>query len=121
MRIYVAGALSSKEKKDRNPSKVVVEYIQNVHRLCNIGGDLMMEGYAPFIPGLDLLTGLVNGYLEEGDYRGTSMEFLEVCDAVLVTSMSWGVKKEIERAKELNIPVYFNIKDLPKPNIGDRC
>ena len=112
MRIYVAGALSSKEKTDRNPSKVVCDYIRNLSRMCRIAGSLRKAGHHPYVPGLDFLLGLTDGGFEEEDYRGIGMAFLEVCEAVLVTSKSWGVEKEIEKAKELGIPVYYKMERL---------
>jgi len=111
-RVYIAGALSSKENENRNPSKVVTDYIQNVSRMCQRASEVRRLGYYPFVPGLDFLLGVVNGNWEEEDYRGIGMAFLEVCDAVLVTSDSWGVQQEISRAKELGIPVYYDIGDL---------
>jgi hypothetical protein len=104
-RIYIAGALSSKENKDRTPSKVVIDYIQNITKMCKAASVIRKAGYYPYIPGLDFLVGVVSGDWEEEDYRGIGMSFLEVCDMVIVTSMSWGVEQEIARAKELGIPV----------------
>ena len=112
MRIYIAGALSSKENIKRNPSQVVIDYIANVSKMCKKASELRKRGYYPFVPGLDFLLGVVNGEWEENDYRGIGMAFLEVCDAVLVISDSWGVRREIEKAKELKIPVYYSMTEL---------
>ena len=113
MRIYIAGALSSKENTNRNPSEVVIDYLANVSKMCKVASQVREAGHYPFVPALDLLLGAVNGNWVEADYRGIGMAFLEVCDAVLVISDSWGVRKEIERARELGIPVYFDMGDLP--------
>lgn len=117
MRIYIAGALSSKEKKDRTPSEVVVDYIANLTKMCRVAAQVRRLGYYPYVPGLDFMLGLVDGSFEEEEYRGMGMSFLEVCDIVLVTSMSWGVKQEIKRATELNIPIIFDIHNLPPRRI----
>lgn len=69
-------------------------------------------GFAPFVPALDLLLGVINGDLGEEDFRETGMEFLEVCDAMLVVSWSWGVQKEIEEAWRLGIPIYYSLEEL---------
>lgn len=114
MKVYIAGALTSKENTDRTPSQVVVDYIKNVTRMCAYAGTLRKYGFAPFVPALDLLLGLTNGNWDEDDYRGLSNEFLEVCDAMLVISDSWGVRKEVELARELGIPIYYNLHDLVK-------
>ena len=104
-RIYVAGALSSKEKEDRDPSTVVIDYLSNVSAMCKFASMLRKAGAYPFVPALDLLLGVVNGDWDEDTYRGIGMAFLEVCDMVVVISWSWGVRKEVERAEELGIPV----------------
>ena len=112
-RIYVAGALSgSNSDKERSPSKVVCDYINNLNRMISIAGLLRRKGYCPYIPGLDFLVGMVWGGFDEEDYRGMSMSFLDVCDAVLVLSMSSGVQREIDRARKLGIPVYYTIAQL---------
>lgn len=113
MRIYIAGALSSNEKRDRTPSQIVVEYIQNINKMCLVASTLRKIGHYPYIPGLDFLLGVVVGSFEENDYRETGMAFLEVCDAVLVISNSWGVQQEVKRAQELGIPIYYDIEDIP--------
>jgi len=112
MRIYIAGALSSKEDRTRDPSKVVIDYLSNVSKMCKVASEVRKMGHFPFVPALDLLLGVINGDWDEEDYRGVGMAFLEVCDAVLVISQSWGVAKEIERANELGIPVYYRMEDL---------
>jgi hypothetical protein len=113
VRVYIAGALSSKEKQDRTPSQVVVDYLLNVSAMCKVASKVRKAGYYPYVPALDLLLGVVNGDWTEEDYRDTGMNFLEVCGAVLVISDSWGVRKEVERAKELGIRVYYQLEDLP--------
>jgi len=112
LRVYIAGALSSKEKDKRNPSKVVTDYIMNVSRMCRIAGIVRKAGHYPYVPALDLLIGVVDGGFIEEDYRGIGMAFLEVCDAVLVISKSYGVEQEIARAKELGIPVFYKLLDI---------
>ena len=116
MRVYIAGALSSKESTNRNPSQVVTDYIANVSKMCKRASELRKRGYYPYVPGLDFLLGVIAGDWEENDYRGIGIAFLEVCDAVLVISDSWGVRKEVERAKELKIPVYYSLAELEAYN-----
>ena len=114
MRIYVAGPLSSNENTKRSPSKVVTDYIQNLHTMLWIATAIRRRGHHPYVPGLDLLLGVVSGGLEEEDYRELGMSFLEVCDAVYVVGQSWGVEQELKRAKELGLPVYFHLEDIPE-------
>ncbi len=112
MKVYIAGALSSKENNNRTPSQVVVDYIANVHKMCKVAGQVRKMGHAPFVPALDFLLGAVNGDWAEEEYRGIGMEFMEVCDAVLVISDSWGVQQEVKEAKRLCIPVYYFLEEL---------
>ena len=116
MRIYIAGALSSKENSERDPSKVVVDYLANVSRMCKIASQVRKLGHYPYVPALDLLMGIINGDWDEEEYRGIGMAFLEVCDAVLVTSWSYGVQKEVERAEELGIKILYTIRDRGEPS-----
>ena len=118
MKVYIAGALSSKEDDSRNPSQVVVDYIQNVFKMCRVAGVLRKRGYVPYVPALDFLLGMVNGDWCEEEYRGLGMEFLDVCDAILVISDSWGVQKEVKVAKELCIPVYYSMEELEDEKVG---
>ena len=111
-RVYIAGKLSDSGNTERSPSKVVCSYIQNLSEMCACADTVKMNGYAPYVPGLDFLMGITAGYWEERDYRRLSMAFLEVCDAVLVISESKGVEAEIKRAKELGIPVCYTVGEL---------
>ena len=111
-RIYVAGALSSKQSSMRNPSKIVTDYIRNLNLMCKTASELRKQGYFPYVPGMDFMLGFVDGEWEEDDYRGIGYAFLEVCDAVLVISESWGVKREVAKAVQLGIPVFYDIESL---------
>jgi len=113
MRIYIAGALSSKEKRGRDPSTIVVDYLQNVHKMVKAAAEVRKKGHFPYVPGLDFVPGIVSGNFTESDYRGMGMEFLKVCDAILVISDSWGVQKELKVAKELGLSVFRSINDIP--------
>jgi len=112
VRVYIAGALSSRENTARSPSTIVVDYLANVSKMCRIASEVRKMGHYPFVPALDLLLGVINGDWDEEDYRGVGIAFLEVCDAVLVISDSYGVSREVERAKTLGIPVYYDIENL---------
>jgi len=114
MRIYIAAPLSDKDKTDRNPSKVVTDYIQNLHRMCKIASEVRKKGHAPYIPGIDFLVGVIAGDWEEDDYRNTSMEFLLVCDAILVVRQSWGVVQETKIAKKAGLVVFYSLEEIPK-------
>jgi hypothetical protein len=81
--------------------------------MCQAASAVRKLGHYPYIPGIDFLVGVVAGDWVENDYRGGSDGFLEVCDAILVISMSWGVKRELEIAKGLGLIIYTNVRDIP--------
>jgi len=112
MKVYIAGALSSKENANRNPSQVVTDYLNNVHKMCKVAGLLRKHRFSPFVPALDFALGMICGDWNEDMYRGMSNEFLEVCDYMLVISDSWGVQREIALAKELGIPIFYDLTEL---------
>jgi len=111
MRVYIAGALSG-GPGGRTSAKVVTDYIQNINRMALVASIVRRMGHCPYIPALDIILGIVNGDWDEEDYRGIGMSFLEVCDAVLVISDSTGVQREVTRARELGVPIYYELNDL---------
>lgn len=115
-RVYVAGALSTlapERQEDRTPSKIVVDYLNNVGLMIGNAFDILNGvGCVPYIPCLDLLLGAWSSQMTEDMYRSTSMSFLEVCDVVYVTSQSKGVEAGIKRAEELDIPVVYSHREI---------
>jgi len=110
-RVYIAGCYSADN---------VLQVLDNIRIGMRMGTELMLKGYAPFCPWLDhqfqfMLQG--DEKFEVKDYYEYSMSFLEACDCVFVLP-NWekihGTSKEIERAKELFIPVCYNIDQLEK-------
>jgi hypothetical protein len=108
-RVYVAGAYSATS---------VIRVLENMRKGMRVGSQLLQLGFAPFVPWLDhhLQLMLHKGEsLTVQDYYDYSMAWLEVSDLILVLpdwEESHGTKKEIERANELNIDVYFSLNAL---------
>ena len=105
-RIYIAGKIND----------MAVDYLKNVHLMMTEAHKLRKQGYAIFIPCLDLLSGIMFGDLDYEDYTENDMAWLEVCDELYVLpnwETSNGTKAEIKRAQELGIPITF-IQMLPK-------
>lgn len=104
-KIYIAGKLN-------DPA---CDYIKNVHHMIKTAKMVRDAGYAVYVPGIDMLEGLVDGNMEYDDYFNNSQEFLLVCDGVFVCSnweSSKGTKREIVLATIHNIPVFYSIDDL---------
>jgi len=113
-RVYVAGAYS-----DNN----VLGVLKNIGRGEYYASQLFMEGFAPFTPWHDK-TFVTDNWDKEFTvpmFYNYSMEWLKVSDAVFVIPNHEGLKNwqeskgtlaEIEEANRLNIPVFYNIKEL---------
>jgi len=108
-KVYVAGAMSADN---------ILEMLQNIHDGIKLGAELLKRGYAPFVPHFDTAFKIQNGVdfdVPMQYYYDYTMEWLKVSDAVLVCpnwKNSKGTLAEIEKAKELSIPVYFNLEEL---------
>ncbi len=101
MRIYLAGKYS-----DNN----IIGCLNNIHDGIKYAAKILKEGNAPFCPWLDYQFQFFDNTLHTEDYYRYSLAWLEVSDEVWVLpnyENSKGTLKEIERAKELNIPIKY--------------
>lgn len=104
-RIYIAGKLNDQ----------AVYYIQNLHKMIKEADAVRRAGFSVFIPCLDLLSGIFAGDYEYKTYFDNNISWVDVSDAVYVCpgyESSQGTLKEIARARQLGIPVYYSIEDL---------
>ena len=105
--VYIAGALRAD----------IPTYIANCSRMIKIAEEVRQQGYAVFVPCLDLLSGIVIGNLKFDDYFNNSFEILKRCDCVFLVpgwQSSEGTKREIELAKRYEISVFEDIKLLKR-------
>lgn len=114
IRVYVAGPYS-----DSN----VLNVLKNIGRGQMYANALLQLGFAPFCPWLDkeyVIGNWTHKWDVEAFYK-YSIAWLEVSDCVFVVpdhhdmkrhKDSYGTRLEIERAKQLNIPVLYNFVDL---------
>lgn len=107
-RIYVAGPYSADN---------VLDVLRNIGRGEDICTRLFDLGFAPYDPWHDrkYVMNNPNGNFTVHKFQDNSMEWLEVSDAVLLVEgweSSKGTLVEIERAKELGIPVFYNVYEL---------
>ena len=107
MRIYIASAYSKGD--------VAV----NVHRVILAADKIVELGHTPYIPHLTHFWHLLSPKRISFWYS-YDLSFLEYwAEALLrIPNESDGADNEVKVAKYLNIPVYYDIKDLP--NINER-
>ncbi len=101
MRIYLAGKYS-----DNN----ILGCFNNIHDGIAATVSILKAGHAVFCPFVDFLFQFFDKSLTKEDYYRYSMAWLEVSEEVWVLpgwEDSIGVKKEIQRANELGIPVRY--------------
>ena len=108
-RIYVAGAMTSPDS---------IQFLDNLRRGMRVSTEVLLAGYAVFSPFIDYSLFF---QCREGEcipihtIQGNSLAWLDVSDALLLVpgwESSKGTKKEIERAGELGIPVFYSIHEL---------
>lgn len=106
-KVYVAGKLNG----------MACDYLINVHRMIKQAERVRKAGFAVFVPGIDLLMGVVMGDWEYKDYFDNSQPWLVASDAIFVTpgwERSEGTKREIKYAESLGIPVYYDLNAMLK-------
>lgn len=107
-RIYVAGRYSADN---------VIDVLKNIGRGQDICARLFSLGYYPFCPWHDktYVTDRPENNFTVEQFQAHSMAWLEVSDGILMTS-GWsdsrGSVREMERALELKIPVFYSVRDL---------
>jgi hypothetical protein len=108
-KVYVAGKYNDTD---------IISALENMRLGMKVSAELMIKGYAPFCPWLDyqfILMRPDGQKITREMYQDYSMQWLEVSDCVLALpnwKRSGGAKAEIERAKELGIPVYLDMGEL---------
>lgn len=117
-RVYVAGTISP-TRQDEHP---VMQFLDNIRRGQRASLDVLFAGFTPFSPFLDFQYWFHvrnSEKITEKMIKALSMDWLEVSDAILVTHpyrASKGTLAEIERARELKIPVFYSLDDLIQYN-----
>jgi len=103
-RIYIAGKLEDS----------ACNYIKNVHKMIRGAEEVRKEGFAVFIPGIDLIAGLVTGTWNYKDYFDNSQPWLDVSDGMYVLDnwrTSTGTIREMKRARDNKTPTFFQEKE----------
>ena len=109
--VYVAGAINA-------PS--AGKFLNNLRKGIQLSSKVFLAGYAPFCPFIDFHYNLVMNDTEiasikTDDFYDHSLAWLEKAEAVLVVpgyESSVGTQKELKRADERHIPIFYNLEDL---------
>jgi len=107
-RVYLAGRYSADN---------IIDMLRNIREGITTGAMLLNNGYAVFCPFLDYQFSLTfyGSVLQKKHYQDNSMAWVECCHAMYVmphSEESRGVQREIARARELGIPVFFSMEEL---------
>jgi hypothetical protein len=109
MLIYVAGPFSAKTED---------EVSDNIGRACAAGKEILDRGHVPFIPHLTVTYDVWHeeAHGHPGDYEvyiAWDLEILRRCDALLYLASSPGADRELALARELGLPVYLSVDEIP--------
>lgn len=111
MRIYVAGPFS-----DRSEQAV----LKNVMIAVDAGWELLRRGHDALVPHLnywlDQRAKLLGTDLGYETYLRNDLAWLRVAEGMLCLGSSPGTDRELALAKELGIPIYYNIEEVPRAN-----
>ncbi len=119
-RVYVAGLLTPRGHWSSHPA---IDYIINRREMIKWGLKTFLAGFTPFVPAFDMdfWTVAEGQPITEAMIKRYSKDWLEVCDAVMLTpgwEKSLGTLAEIKLAERLNIPVFKNLDELIKATGG---
>jgi len=99
-KIYIAGKLNDDASN----------YIKNLHKMIKSGEEVRKQGFAIFVPGIDLLCSVVSGDWNYSDYFDNSQSWLKVSDGMYVLD-NWreskGTIREIKNAMNWKIPTFY--------------
>ena len=92
------------------------DVVSNVRFACEVGDKILAMGHIPFIPHLSHFWHFLSPKSYE-EWLRIDQAFIPRCDALLrLDGISNGADKEVKRARELNIPVYYSIEELENGN-----
>lgn len=114
-RVYIAGLITPRGIWSQNPA---IDHLINQRNMVRSALEALFAGFDPFVPAFDHSFWWVmqeSEFITEAMIKRYSKSWLEVCDAMVLTpgwQKSPGTLVEIERAKELGIPVFKSLDEL---------
>lgn len=116
LRIYIASPYAPRGA--RTAHEAVFIAAKNVDRAIRAAIELIEKGHYPYVPHwthyLHTHPYCPRDYGAEW-YYNYDLTFLELwAEAVLVLGDSRGVRLEVEKAKELGLPIYYSIDQVPE-------
>lgn len=109
--IYIAGPYRA---------KTINGIYKNIQAARNAAVELAQNGYPFICPHLN--SAFMDGIRDDEFWLAMGKELLARCTAVLALngwSKSKGTKLEIARAKEISIPIFYNLNELNRWARGD--
>ena len=108
LRIYVAGPYTA-------PHQGGME--DNTNRAIDAGLLILKKGHIPFIPHLthyvDRRARQLGKHITWEEYIAWDMEWLAVCDALLLLGNSKGADFEITESRNRGLRLFFSIDEIP--------
>ncbi len=101
--VYVAGKYSADTEAAR---------VANVHTACGYARRIMKMGYTPFVPHTSHFIDPQNDQFPYEAWMDWCLFWLKKCDILLVTSLSKGVRIEIDCAVKNAIPIVWSVDQL---------
>jgi hypothetical protein len=105
VRIYVAGPYTIPDPES------------NTRKAIDAGLQILQMGHFPFIPHLthyvDLRARELGKSVTWEEYIQWDVQWLEVCDALLLLGRSKGADIEVAKARSLGLKIFLSLDDIP--------
>lgn len=109
--IYLAGPYHGKTHDEHSYNEIEA----NIRRAEAVAICLWDKGYGVFCPHLNTAHFEVKSSAPPELYLEADLRMLEACDGILMLPWwcdSEGAKRELARAKELELPAYYSVDEL---------